>query len=255
MAATTTTSRDRAASWRRAPCSSNVPRRGPLENGRFRANADGTFAMNAPPAVMMPPGDPRRAQPPRGGRRGRDNAMRRSWRTNLPPPRAFFFADASDERPTRRAYDLKSTRRTKSALCACSRLDHTNRPRARRRPRGHLAMILAFRQPVIVPPTRPRLVRGTCVPAMASMRVRVDMAVQIRRVREANRVGRMPSTRAFGDVIGDGVSRRTRRHYANPIQGYLSLSPLERLLPNSTKSNRGSHWSWGMRTRCGQLTL
>ena len=29
-----------------------------LENGRFRANADGTFAMNAPPAVMMPPGDP-----------------------------------------------------------------------------------------------------------------------------------------------------------------------------------------------------
>ena len=29
-----------------------------LENGRFIANADGTFAMNAPPAVMMPPGDP-----------------------------------------------------------------------------------------------------------------------------------------------------------------------------------------------------
>ena len=29
-----------------------------LENGRFVANADGTFAMNAPPAVMMPPGDP-----------------------------------------------------------------------------------------------------------------------------------------------------------------------------------------------------
>jgi hypothetical protein len=29
-----------------------------LANGRFTANADGTFAMNAPPAVMMPPGDP-----------------------------------------------------------------------------------------------------------------------------------------------------------------------------------------------------
>ena len=27
-----------------------------LENGRFIANADGTFAMNPPPAVMMPPG-------------------------------------------------------------------------------------------------------------------------------------------------------------------------------------------------------
>ena len=29
-----------------------------LENGRFIANADGTFAMQPPPAVMMPPGDP-----------------------------------------------------------------------------------------------------------------------------------------------------------------------------------------------------
>ena len=29
-----------------------------LENGRFVANADGTFAMQPPPAVMMPPGDP-----------------------------------------------------------------------------------------------------------------------------------------------------------------------------------------------------
>ena len=44
--------------------------------------------------------------------------------------------------------------------------------------------------------------------------------------------------------------------YANPIQGYLSLSgPLNVMLPNSTRSKRGSHWSWGMRTRCGQLTL
>jgi hypothetical protein len=29
-----------------------------LENGRFTANADGTFSMSGPPAVMMPPGDP-----------------------------------------------------------------------------------------------------------------------------------------------------------------------------------------------------
>ena len=44
--------------------------------------------------------------------------------------------------------------------------------------------------------------------------------------------------------------------YASPMQGYLSLSrPLNVMLPNSTRSKRGSHWSWGMRTRCGQLTL
>ena len=29
-----------------------------LANGRFTANADGTFSMSGPPAVMMPPGDP-----------------------------------------------------------------------------------------------------------------------------------------------------------------------------------------------------
>ena len=29
-----------------------------LENGRFTELSDGTFAMQPPPAVMMPPGDP-----------------------------------------------------------------------------------------------------------------------------------------------------------------------------------------------------